>query len=102
MPINGGVGEGIHTPRKLDDFKKIVEMHIRITLAVMAKRKYAHRYHYLDLTAGNGYVLHPPRPGCALVFLEAMERLGANKLLYRADFIDRNETNLSWCPYVLT
>ncbi len=91
MPIKDGVGEGPATHRKLRDFQKIIEMHLKITHAVIGRTSAPRIYRYIDLTAGKGFALNPPQHGCAALFVDAIERIFHDKLRYRADFIDGDE-----------
>jgi three-Cys-motif partner protein len=94
MPIIDGVGEGPLTQRKLDDFKKIIEMHLNITYNVICRVNAPRMYRYIDLTAGKGYALNPPRRGCAVIFADAIERMYKGQMNYRADFVDEDPAHI--------
>jgi three-Cys-motif partner protein len=57
MPKKYNVGYGECTPQKMDDFSRIISMHLAITQSVLKKHNklYEPKYHYIDLTAGRGH-----------------------------------------------
>lgn len=96
MPKEDGVGYGECTGQKLEYFSKIVAMHMAITQAVLNKNAglFRQHYRYNDLTAGKGFVPKTGEKGSPLVFLQHAEA-ESFKLPYRADFIEREEKNIS-------
>jgi three-Cys-motif partner protein len=94
MPIQSGVGCSEWTIIKLQHLTRIMEMHIGITKAVLAKHSYYNQmYHYIDATAGPGRYRAAGQEVCGspLVFLTAAER---ESLPYRADLIEIEDNNL--------
>lgn len=94
VPIQRGIGFSEWTRTKLEHLRSILQMHIKVTGAVIDKYPYYHReYHYLDATAGPGrYSVGTEEvEGSPLVFLATAE---SNGLLYVADLIDIEEANL--------
>ena len=103
MPIEDGVGYSEWTKLKMQHFYKIMNMHIRITQAVLKGNSYYNQaYHYIDATAGPG--IHTTGlEGSPLVFLRVIE---AHRLPFEAHLIEENqntmdslESNLPQTPY---
>jgi three-Cys-motif partner protein len=94
MPIKDGVGYSRSTRIKISHLEKILGMHLCVTQNVLDKhRQFRRVYRYIDLTSGKGINPDGTR-GSPLVFLEQVES-GQVGLPYRADFIERNATNLA-------
>ena len=94
MPLPKGVGVGWLTPTKLDHLKAIVEMHVKITRAVLKKNPHYERaYHFIDATAGPGeYEVNGKEvEGSPIVFLSVAEN---QQLRYKADLIEREPVNV--------
>lgn len=94
MPKIDNVGYGDCTERKMDDFSKIVAMHLAITQAVLKKniRLYPQSYRYIDLTSGKGYSPNGVK-GSPIAFLEQAEH-EKFELPYRADLIECEPKNM--------
>jgi hypothetical protein len=90
MPIINGMGCSQYTKEKQDNFRYILQGHLRIVKAALGKvatlRWACSRYHYYDITAGSGFL--NGYPGSPLIFLEEAQRLG---LSFEARFVEINE-----------
>ena len=93
MPVEDGVGYGELTRLKLDHFRAIVSMHIKIAMAVLQRNTFYNQvYHYIDANAGpgkrveNGEVVR----GSPLIFIDTAETMN---LRYRATLIERDIGN---------
>ena len=83
------VGAGLWTPLKQDHFRKLVDMHLRVTDAVLKKNDYYSQvYRYIDATAGPGRYSIDGKSiiGSPLLFLDAAEQAGRS---YDAQFIEQ-------------
>jgi three-Cys-motif partner protein len=95
MPIKNGIGYSEFTPKKIEDFSKIIAMHLAITQAVINRNPaiFPREYHYIELTAGQGYSPDGQK-GSPLVFIEKAEE-EKFYLPIKADFIDCESGNIS-------
>lgn len=96
MPVTDGIGHGAITARKYEYLRRIFDMHLAVTRAVLAKWRgqvETRTYRYLDLTAGTGRVPDTREPGSALIFLDAVERQPGDKLAYRMDLVEQKKAN---------
>ena len=95
MPLLKGVGVSWLTPTKLHHLRAIMEMHVKITKAVLNKNPhYAREYHFIDATAGPGKYRAKWKTveGSPLVFLSVAEN---EQLRYRADLIEKEPGNVA-------
>jgi three-Cys-motif partner protein len=94
MPKVDNVGYGDCTEKKMEDYSKIIGMHLAITQAVLKKfsHLYPQHYYYIDLTAGKGYSPTGVK-GSPIVFLEQAEKRKF-ALPYSADFIECEPKNM--------
>jgi three-Cys-motif partner protein len=93
MPITDDVGHGPFTSLKMDILRKIFDMHLVITQAVLNGHNYFKQtYKYIDVTAGKGYVPETLIPGSPLVFLNAAYA-GIFKKPFEAHFIELKDVN---------
>jgi three-Cys-motif partner protein len=82
------------TRTKLEHFQAILNVHLALTRAVLAKNRYYRRtYHYIDATAGPGWYPEEQCNGSPLVFLELVKY---HALPYQADFIEINPTTFDF------
>lgn len=104
MPVTDGIGHGAITARKYEYLRRIFDMHLAVTRAVLAKWREkvdSPIYRYIDLTAGTGRVPDTRDPGSALVFLDAVETQPGEKLAYRMDLVEQKKANFDvLCPTV--
>ena len=93
MPIEDGVGYGEYTGIKIEHFKKILDMHMVITQAVLKRhaRSYDFQYRYIDMTAGKGKT-PDGNPGSPLIFLDQVSDPKFD-IPFRADFIECEQIN---------
>jgi len=90
MPLHNGIGYGDHTLEKMRHLEKILSMHVSIYRVIRQKYgMHRSRYHYIDATAGQGFVPDCGLPGSPLLFLSII-----GDTPYRADFIECNPNNL--------
>jgi three-Cys-motif partner protein len=93
MPITDDVGHGQFTSLKMDILRKIFDMHLEVTQAVLNRNYYFNQtYKYIDVTAGKGYVPGTLIPGSPLVFLNAAYA-GIFKKPFEAHFIELKDVN---------
>lgn len=96
MPVTDGIGHGAITARKYEYLRRIFDMHLAVTRAVLTKwrdKVESPIYRYIDLTAGTGRVPDTRDPGSALVFLDAVETQPGEKLAYRMDLVEQKKAN---------
>jgi three-Cys-motif partner protein len=95
MPKVDNVGYGELTPVKIEMLSKILDMHLIITQAVIARNSYFKQtYHYIDLTAGKGYSPDGKVKGSPLVLLDSVhsEKI---RIPCKIDLIECEEKNYS-------
>jgi three-Cys-motif partner protein len=93
MPKTDNVGHGEFTNLKMEILRKIFDMHLVITQAVLRRQNYFKQiYRYIDVTAGKGYVPDSTTPGSPLVFLDAIYS-GIFQKPFEASFIELKEIN---------
>lgn len=94
MPIDpNGVGYSDYTPEKLEAFRALISVHMKMAWGAAVKYGRA-RYYYFDLHAGPGRHTQYG-DGSPLIFCEAAERM-ADKVKgfkYSALMVDRNPDN---------
>lgn len=96
MPIQDGIGFGEYTRIKLENYARIVDMHLAITHAVLRRNnaRYRQKYWYIDLTAGKGRVPESELLGSPLLFLDKAGASGVD-LEFQADFVEKVDKNCS-------
>ena len=85
------VGRSWLTPTKQKHFEKIIDMHIKITYAVMKKNDYfKQKYFYIDATSGPGYynIDREKITGSPITFVNIANK---NRIPFHANFIEENE-----------
>lgn len=94
MPIKNGVGYGQYTGVKIEDFSKILAMHMAITQAVIKKHAsyFKAEYRYVDLTAGKGST-PDGTIGSPIVFLTKASDSKFN-IPFHADLVEREKNNI--------
>src|SRR5215216_6965357 len=93
MPKTDNVGHGQFTSLKMEILRKIFDMHLVITQAVLRRQSFFRQiYKYIDVTAGKGYVPDSTTLGSPLVFLNAVHS-GIFQKLFEAHFIELKKEN---------
>jgi three-Cys-motif partner protein len=93
MPKVDNVGHGQFTDLKMEILRKIFDMQLAVTQAVLQRRSFFRQhYTYIDVTAGKGYVPDSKILGSPLVFLDAAH---SNKFQtpFESHFIEQKEVN---------
>lgn len=94
MSVPKGVGVGPLTRVKLGHLKAIMEMHVKITKAVLKKNPhFSQVYHFIDATAGPGkYPVYGQEvQGSPLLFCSVAEQ---EELRYKADLVEKEQDNV--------
>jgi three-Cys-motif partner protein len=93
MPKVDDVGHGQFTSLKMEILRKIFEMHLVITQAVLRRQSFFRQnYKYIDVTAGKGYVPDSTIFGSPLIFLNAVHS-GLFEKPFEAHFIELQKVN---------
>jgi three-Cys-motif partner protein len=93
MPKTDNVGHGQFTSLKMEILRKIFDMHLIITQAVLRRQSFFRQsYEYIDVTAGKGYVPDSTTLGSPLVFLGAIHS-GIFQKPFEAHFIELEKLN---------
>jgi len=93
MPKVDDVGYGQFTSLKMEILRKIFDMQLVITQAVLQRQSFFMQvYKYIDVTAGKGYVPDSTILGSPLVFLEAVHSDNFH-ITFDAHFIEKKKIN---------